>query len=148
MHVGAGYVFGLTKTVALDLYGRYILGYLEGDTVDLGTPDGEKFDMDDTFTHAFRIGACFTGDIGDTVGWRFGVAYEHVTDGDAESDVIVSGTRAALDVPSLEGNTGIVEAGFTIRPDESSPWSANIGIKGYVGDREGVSGNATVLYTF
>lgn len=148
MHVGAGYVFGLTETVALDLYGRYILGYLEGDTVDLGTPDGEKFDMDDTFTHAFRIGARFTGDIGDTVGWRFGVAYEHVADGDAESDVIVSGTRAALDVPTLEGNTGIVEAGFTIRPDGSSPWSANIGIKGYVGDREGVSGNATVLYTF
>lgn len=148
MHVGAGYVFGLTETVALDLYGRYILGYLEGDTVDLGTPDGEKFDMDDTFTHAFRIGARFTGDIGDTVGWRFGLAYEHVTDGDAESDVIVSGTRAALDVPSLEGNTGIVEAGFTMRPDGSSPWSANIGIKGYVGDREGVSGNATVLYTF
>lgn len=148
MHVGAGYVFGLTETVALDLYGRYILGYLEGDTVDLGTPDGEKFDMDDTFTHAFRIGARFTGDIGDTVGWRFGLAYEHVADGDAESDVIVSGTRAALDVPTLEGNTGIVEAGFTIRPDGSSPWSANIGIKGYVGDREGVSGNATVLYTF
>lgn len=148
MHVGAGYVFGLTENVALDLYGRYVLGYLEGDTVDLGTPDGEKFDMDDTFTHAFRIGARFTGDIGDTVGWRFGVAYEHVADGDAESDVIVSGTRAALDVPTLEGNTGIVEAGFTIRPDGSSPWSANIGIKGYVGDREGVSGNATVLYTF
>ena len=148
MHVGAGYVFGLTETVALDLYGRYILGYLEGDTVDLGTPDGEKFDMDDTFTHAFRIGARFTGDIGDTVGWRFGLAYEHVADGDAESDVIVSGTRAALDVPSLEGNTGIVEAGLTMRPDGSSPWSANIGIKGYVGDREGVSGNATVLYTF
>lgn len=148
MHVGAGYVFGLTETVALDLYGRYILGYLEGDTVDLGTPDGEKFEMDDTFTHAFRVGARFTGIIGDTVGWRFGVAYEHVADGDAESDVIVSGTRAALDVPSLEGNTGIVEAGLTMRPDGSSPWSANIGIKGYVGDREGVSGNATVLYTF
>lgn len=148
MHVGAGYVFGLTETVALDLYGRYILGYLEGDTVDLGTPDGEKFEMDDTFTHAFRVGARFTGIIGDTVGWRFGVAYEHVSDGDAESDVIVSGTRAALDVPSLEGNTGIVEAGLTMRPDGSSPWSANIGIKGYVGDREGVSGNATVLYTF
>ena len=148
MHVGAGYMFGLTETVALDLYGRYILGYLEGDTVDLGTPDGEKFDMDDTFTHAFRVGARFTGIIGDTVGLRFGVAYEHVADGDAESDVIVSGTRAALDVPSLEGNTGIVEAGLTMRPDGSSPWSANIGIKGYVGDREGVSGNATVLYTF
>lgn len=148
MHVGAGYMFGLTETVALDLYGRYILGYLEGDTVDLDTPDGEKFDMDDTFTHAFRVGARFTGIIVDTVGWRFGVAYEHVADGDAESDVIVSGTRAALDVPSLEGNTGIVEAGLTMRPDESSPWSANIGIKGYVGDREGVSGNATVLYTF
>ena len=148
MHVGAGYVFGLTEKTDLDVYGRYVLTYLEGDSAGLGTPDGDTFDMDDTVTHAFRIGARLTGAINDSAGWRFGLAYEHVADGDAESDVIASGTRASLDVPTLEGDTGIVEAGITVRPNGTSPWSANIGIKGYVGDRGGVSGNASIVYSF
>lgn len=80
--------------------------------------------------------------------WRFGVAYEHVSDGDAKSDLLASGLRVPLDVPTLEGNTDIVEAGFTIRPNASSPWSANFGPKGYVGDREGVTGNALIKYAF
>lgn len=148
MHIGAGYVFGLTEKTDLDVYGRYVLTYLEGDTTGLDTPDGETFDMDDTMTHAFRVGARLTGEINESAGWRFGLAYEHVADGDAESDVIASGTRASLDVPTLEGDTGIVEAGITVRPNGTSPWSANIGIKGYVGDREGVSGNASIVYSF
>ena len=148
MHIGAGYVFGLTEKTDLDVYGRYVLTYLEGDTTGLGTPDGETFDMDDTMTHAFRVGARLTGEINESAGWGFGFAYEHVADGDAESDVVASGTRASLDVPTLEGDTGIVEAGITVRPNGTSPWSANIGIKGYVGDREGVSGSASIVYSF
>lgn len=148
MHVGVGYVFDLTEKTDLDVYGRYVFTYLEGDTTGLGTADGERFDMDDTMTHAFRIGARLTGEINESAGWRFGLAYEHVADGDAESDVIASGIRASLDVPTLEGDTGIVEAGITVRPNGTSPWSANIGIKGYVGDREGVSGSASIVYSF
>ena len=71
-----------------------------------------------------------------------------MADGDAEPAVTASGTRGALDVRTLEGDTGIVEAGITVRPNGTSPWSANIGIKGYVGDREGVSGNASIVYSF
>ncbi len=63
MHIGAGYVFDLTEKTDLDVYGRYVLTYLEGDTTGLGTPDGETFDMDDTMTHAFRVGARLTGAI-------------------------------------------------------------------------------------
>ena len=148
IHAGMGYVFGLTEKIALDVYGRYVMTYLEGDTTHLDTPDNEKFDMDNTMTHAFRLGARVNGSINENLLWRLGLAYERVVDGDAESDVIVSGTRASLEVPTLEGNTGIVEAGITMRPSEISPWSANIGLKGYAGDREGVSGNASVVYTF
>ena len=148
MHIGAGYLMRLTDDLGLDLYGRYVLTYLEGDTTDLGTADGEKLDMDDTLTHAFRVGARITGDFNETASWHVGLAYEHVADGDAESDVIASGTRATLDVPSLEGDIGVVEVGFKVRPNGSSPWSANIGVKGYVGDRQGVSGNASILFTF
>lgn len=148
IHVGAGYVFDLTEKTDLDVYGRYVLTYLEGDTTSLGTSDGEKFDMNDTVTHAFRVGTRITGTISESVGWRFGLAYEHVADGDAESDVIAPGARTSLEVPTLEGDTGIIEAGISMRSDETNPWSANIGLKGYVGDREGVAGNASIVYSF
>lgn len=147
VHIGAGYIFNLIKQLDLDVYGRYIFTYLEGDKVNLGGNNG-SLDMENTKTHAFRVGTRLLGDISENVTWRFGVAYEHVSDGDAKSDLLASGLRVPLDVPTLEGNTGIVEAGFTIRPNASSPWSANFGLKGYVGDREGVTGNALIKYAF
>lgn len=147
VHIGAGYVFNLMEQLDLDVYGRYIFTYLEGDKVSLGGNNG-SLDMENTKTHAFRVGARLAGDITENATWRFGLAYEHVSDGDAKSDLLASGLRVPLDVPTLEGNTGIVEAGFSMRPDTSSPWSINFGLKGYVGDREGVSGNASVVYSF
>lgn len=147
VHIGAGYVFNLMEQLDLDVYGRYIFTYLEGDKVSLGGNNG-SLDMENTKTHAFRVGARLTGDITENATWRFGLAYEHVSDGDAKSDLLASGLRVPLDVPTLEGNTGIVEASFTVRPNASSPWSANFGLKGYVGDREGVTGNALIKYAF
>ena len=148
MHVGAGYLMPLTETLKLDLYGRYVLSYLDGDDAGLHTGNGETFSMDSTVTHAFRLGARLNGNFCDNAAWRFGLAYEHVADGDAESDVLAEGTRAALDVPTLEGDTGIMELGVTMTPSATSPWSFDVGLKGYVGDRRGVSGSALVTYAF
>lgn len=148
MHVGAGYLMSITEALKLDLYGRYVLSYLDGDDAGLHTGNGETFSMDSTVTHAFRLGARLNGNFCDNAAWRFGLAYEHVADGDAESDVLAEGTRAALDVPTLEGDTGIMELGVTMTPSATSPWSFNVGLKGYVGDRRGVSGSALVTYAF
>ena len=148
MHVGAGYLMPLTEALKLDLYGRYVLSYLDGDDAGLHTGNGETFSMDSTVTHAFRLGARLKGNFCDNAAWRFGLAYEHVADGDAESDVLAEGTRAALDVPTLEGDTGIMELGVTMTPSATSPWSFDVGLKGYVGDRRGVSGSALVTYAF
>ena len=147
VHIGAGYVFNLMEQLDLDVYGRYIFTYLEGDKVNLGENNG-SLDMENTKTHTFRFGARLLGDISENTTWRFGVAFEHVSDGDAKSDLLAAGLRVPLDVPTLEGNTGIVEVGFTMRQNASSPWSANFGLKGYVGDREGVTGNALIKYAF
>lgn len=148
MHVGAGYVFPVSDSLDLDVYGRYVLTYLDGDDVNLHTADGESYSMDSTTTHAFRIGARLTGAVRDNLTWRAGLAYEHVADGDAESHVEAQGVRAALDVPSLEGDTGILELGLTMKPDAASPWAVDLGLKGYAGDREGVAGSASVTYRF
>lgn len=144
MHIGAGYIVPLTQSINLDVYGRYLLSYLDGDKVDLHNKYNDELDLDSTLTHAVRIGGRMTGTFCPYAGWKVGLAYEHVFDGDAES--AVSGLN--LEVPSLEGDTAIMELGVTMKPSQNSPWSMDLGAKGYAGDREGVTGNIVVRYAF
>lgn len=146
-HLGGGYVFKLDP-VQLDLYGRYTVTYLDNDDTDLGTGYGETLSMSSATTHALRIGGRLTGYFSETTSWKVGAAYEHVFDGDAEADILFGGSAAALDVPSLSGNTGILELGLSVKPSAASPWTADIGVKGYVGDRRGAAGSISVLYAF
>ena len=142
-HVGTGYTFPMAKAVDMTVYGRYVLSYLDGDNLNLeGTTN--KYDADSVTTHALRVGMRATGDMLTNAKWRLGLAYEHTFDGDA--DATVSGI--ALDAPSLAGNTGILEAGLTMKPSATLPWTVDFGLKGYVGDRQGVTGSAMAVYKF
>lgn len=143
-HAGSGYVFNLSESTNLDVYGRYLVTYLDSDRVRLHNHYGDKLEMDSTVTHAVRLGSRITGSFCPYADWKVGLAYEHIFDGDAESSV----NSLNLDVPSLEGNTGIMEVGVSMKPSLNSRWSLNLGAKGYVGDREGVSGNMIVRYAF
>ena len=143
-HAGTGYVFQLNNFVNLDVYGRYLITYLNGDDVTLHNTYGDKLNMNSTVTHALRLGGRLTGTFCPYAGWKIGLAYEHIFDGDAKS--AVNGLN--LEVPSLEGDTGIMEAGVTMKPSANSHWSMDVGVKGYAGDREGITGNLLVRYAF
>ena len=143
-HVGLGALWDLSESLKLDTYARYMVTYLDDDDVSLNNRYNDKLDLDSTVTHAVRAGARLLGDFNDYASWKVGAAYEHVFDGDAESAV----NSVSLDVPSLEGDTGVFELGLRIRPSLESNWAVDLGAKGYVGDREGVTGNMTVRYSF
>ena len=143
-HVGLGAMWGLTESLKLDTYARYTVTYLDDDNVSLNNRYDDRLELDSTVTHAVRAGARLLGDFNDYASWKVGAAYEHVFDGDAESAV----NSFSLDVPSLEGDTGVFELGLRIRPSLESNWAVDLGAKGYVGDREGVTGNMTVRYSF
>ena len=143
-HVGLGALWDLGESLKLDTYARYMVTYLDDDDVSLNNRYNDKLDLDSTVTHAVRAGARLLGDFNDYASWKVGAAYEHVFDGDAESAV----NSFSLDVPSLEGDTGVFELGLRIRPSLESNWAVDLGAKGYVGDREGVTGNMTVRYSF
>ena len=143
-HVGLGAMWDLSECLKLDTYARYMVTYLDDDDVSLNNRYNDKLDLDSTVTHAVRAGARLLGDFNDYASWKVGAAYEHVFDGDAESAV----NSFSLDVPSLEGDTGVFELGLRIRPSLESNWAVDLGAKGYVGDREGVTGNMTVRYSF
>ena len=143
-HVGLGAMWDLNESLKLDTYARYMVTYLDDDDVSLNNRYNDKLELDSTVTHAVRAGARLLGDFNDYASWKVGAAYEHVFDGDAESAV----NSFSLDVPSLEGDTGVFELGLRIRPSLESSWAVDLGAKGYVGDREGVTGNMTVRYSF
>lgn len=146
-HVGAGYVFDLAPSVKLDAYGRYLFSYVEGDDVTLQSAAREGFSMDDMTAHAVRFGARLEGAY-EAFDWYAGLAYEHVFDGKAEGELKFGGATAALDAPSLKGDSAIVDLGFTMKPEASGPWTIGVGLKGYAGDRRGGTGSVNVLYTF
>ena len=143
-HVGLGALWNLSECLKLDTYARYMVTYLDDDDLSLNNRYNDKLELDSTVTHAVRAGARLLGDFNDYASWKVGAAYEHVFDGDAESAV----NSFSLDVPSLEGDTGVFELGLNIRPSLESNWAVDLGAKGYVGDREGVTGNMTVRYSF
>ena len=143
-HVGLGALWDLNESLKLDTYAHYMVTYLDDDDVSLNNRYNDKLELDSTVTHAVRAGARLLGDFNDYASWKVGAAYEHVFDGDAESAV----NSFSLDVPSLEGDTGVFELGMRIRPSLESNWAVDLGAKGYVGDREGVTGNMTVRYSF
>lgn len=147
-HIGLGYVFDLADKVSLDVYGRYIFTYLEGDTVSLGTTDHERLKSEDTKTHTMQVGAMLRGTTPENISWRFGLAYEHVADGDAESTVFTKTDLVALDIPTLEGDSAIVDLGITMRSKPTDPMALDLGLKGYVGDYQGVTGTVTWSYAF
>lgn len=143
-HVAGGYIFDVTESLKVDTYGRYLVSYLDSDTVRLSTAAHDKLKLDSTTTQTIQIGTKVLGTINENAAWRVGAAYEHVFGGDA--DAWVNGLK--ISSPSVSGNSGIFEAGMTVTPSAESPWKMDFGVKGYVGDRQGVTGSMQIQYLF
>ena len=143
-HAGLGLDIPITENWTGNVYGRYSVSFIDGDDVNLTGQSKAVFDMSSTVTHAVRVGARVKAEVTENIAVNVGLAYEHVFNGDASGRV----QGVAIDEPSLEGDTGILELGMTVKPSAESPWSVNFGAKGYAGDRQGVSGNLTAVYRF
>ena len=71
-----------------------------------------------------------------------GLAWEHEYKGDANA----KNSGYAIEAPSLEGSSGLAEIGVNIGKEKGL--SADLGVAGYTGKRQGVSGNIMVKYEF
>lgn len=145
MHMAAGYELPLNDFVTADMYARYTFSFLDNDSVDLNDAAQSRAELDSVVAHALRIGARVKGGFTDAVNWKAGIAYEHMFDGVAGGTVDgVSITEAEMD-----GGSVIGELGVSVKPgSETSPWTLQFALKGYLGEREGVSGNGMLVYSF
>ena len=141
VHAGLGYVWNFTDRASLDLYGKYFWTHQTGQNV---TILGDEFEFKDADSHRIRLGGRLSYTVLDTLTPYIGAAWEHEFDGKAR------GTVYGLDLPSpnMQGSTGVGEVGLVWKPEKAQGFAVDLGVQGYTGMREGVSGTLQLRYEF
>ncbi len=139
-HVGAGRIFTLDDHSSLDVYGKYFYTHHDSDEFEI-LGDEVRFDSADS--SRLRLGMRYNQNDGNAFSHYYGLAWDYEFNGDADV------TAAGFDTgnPSLKGSTAVIEAGIHYAPDKS-PWSVDLGLQGYGGQRDGFSGTMQVNYSF
>jgi hypothetical protein len=95
-------------------------------------------------SNRLRVGTRFVYAVNEYASPYIGAAYEHEYDGRLNATTNGYG----IDAPSLRGDTGIGEIGFTLKPSATIPLSFDLGLQGYTGVREGVTGSLQIKFEF
>ena len=142
LHFGTGYVWNINDAATLDLYGKYFWTRQQGDSVGLST--GEHLSFDDINSSRLRFGGRFAYILNEHVAPYIGAAWEHEFDGKARART----NGFDIDAPNLRGNTGIGELGLSLTPSADLPLTIDLGVQGYTGKHEGVTGSLMVKWEF
>ncbi len=140
-HIGVGKIISLSESSDLDVYGKFFHTYTEGDSFKVA---GDEFEFDSINSDRLRIGARITGNKENKFSAYYGLAYEYEFNGDA--DMTAQGLKAPTQ--SLQGSSVMAEVGFNYQPTPTSPWSFDLNMRGYAGERQGGSFNVQATYTF
>ncbi len=140
-HIGVGKIISLSESSDLDVYGKFFHTYTEGDSFKVA---GDEFEFDSINSDRLRIGARITSNKENQFSTYYGLAYEYEFNGDA--DMTAQGLKAPTQ--SLQGSSVMAEIGFNYQPTPDSPWSFDLNMRGYAGERQGSSFNVQATYTF
>ena len=142
-HIGVGKIISLSDSSDLDIYGKFFHTYTEGDSFKVANDEFE-FEFDSINSDRLRIGARITSNKENKFSTYYGLAYEYEFNGDA--DMTAQGLKAPTQ--SLQGSSVMAEVGFNYQPTPDSPWSFDLNMRGYTGERQGGSFNVQATYTF
>ncbi len=140
-HIGIGQIIPLTESSDLDVYGKFFHTYTEGDSFKVDT---DEFEFDSINSDRLRVGARLTTNKENKFSTYYGLAYEYEFNGDAE--MRAAGMKAPTQ--SLQGSSVMAEIGLNYQPTPDSPWSFDLNMRGYAGEREGATFNVQATYTF
>lgn len=141
-HICAGYVQKLDEKSSIDWYGKLLWARLEGGSADLST--GEHLTFDDADSLRLRIGGRWNYAASDFVSYYAGLGYEYEFDGEASGFT----NGLALGDEDLTGGSGVAELGISFKPSKNSPFSLELNLAGFTGEREGFRGGVEAVYTF
>ena len=140
-HIGIGKIISLSESSDLDVYGKFFHTYTEGDSFKVAN---DEFEFDSINSDRLRIGARITSNKENKFSTYYGLAYEYEFNG--EADMTAQGLKAPTQ--SLQGSSIMAEVGFNYQPTPTSPWSFDLNMRGYTGERQGSSFNVQATYTF
>ena len=129
------------QQASLDVYGKYFWSHQGSDGTRVA---GDQYHFDATDSHRTRLGGRLNLNLTENIQPYLGAAWEHEFSGSADAQV------ASYDVaaPSLKGDSGMFELGFSYKPEASDKVSFDLGVQAYTGVREGVAGSARFNYKF
>ena len=140
LHAGLGYVLPLASG-EIDLYGRYLLTHQQSSSHVIA---GDLYHFDGMDSHRTRLGVVYLHRLSEQASFKIGTAWEYEFDGKVKGSVHGKGITA----PDIKGCTGILDVGFKLQPSQNKAMSVDVGLQGYVGKREGLTGNVVLKYAF
>lgn len=145
LHAGVGGFLELGPTAKLELFARYHYLHLPSDDVRVRASDESvKLRYDAVDNHRIRTGLRLHAALAEGVAAYAGAAFEY--DFTPKPEVRAEGQSVRGGEP-LRGATGIGELG--LRAGEAgSPWTVDLRVRGYVGEREGASFRLQGEYAF
>lgn len=145
VHVGAGRIIDVGENMKADFFMKYFYTYLPSDSTDIFA-DGvnNQFDFDSVESSRIRVGGRLYFPLQNSFWAYTGLAYQY--DFTPDVHVEANGEKIA-DAASMRGSMGIGSLGLRYK-SEDSPWVVDLKIRGYVGQREGLSGKAQVEYRY
>ncbi|SHN51489.1 hypothetical protein [Desulfovibrio litoralis] len=141
LHTGLGYIWQINKETSLDVSTKYLWTLQEGDSVDIL---GDELKFHDTYSQRWRNGVRLNYKLENNATPYIGASYEYEFDGEVKASTKIGN----VNTPSLKGGTGIGELGIIIKPMINHDFSVDLGVQGYTGVREGVSGSLQMKYEF
>ena len=144
-HLGIGKVTELNDTTKADVYAKLLYTHQNGDSVTLqGEGNGEVYDFDAVDSTRARVGARVSKAYSERGTGYVGLAYEYEFDGEARATVKGFSTPS----PSIKGSSGLLELGYILQPKGVNDPTINIGLQGWGGKKQGVTGNVNFVWKF
>lgn len=140
LHIGIGKLNKLNDKTSLDVYSKYFWTHQTGADAAIA---GDKFEFNSMDSHRLRVGARINN-VNKNINRYLGLAYEYEFSNNARA------SSYGLDIaaPNVKGSTGVLELGVNFKPDTDSKFSMDFGVNGYIGKRQGISGNMKLNWGF
>lgn len=139
-HIGAGKVFELNSAGDnVDIYTKFLYTYNEGKKFAI---DSDSVNYSSVTSERLRLGARYTKNVSDKLQAKVGAAWEYDFNGDSKNTV----ANYDLGTPSLGGSTFMADVG--VRYQAAKNVSVDFSGRGYTGQRDGVSGQVNVKFSF
>ena len=147
-HLGTHYDWDLTQSIRSRVFLSYFYDGQGDESFDIageGDVGGAHVSYDAIHAHRVQLGSMFEFAVSDT--WRpyLGLTFEQILAAEAKGTATDAQGTMDLNSSDLEGSTGILSAGWTY---QDGNFSTELGLNGYAGTRNGVSGQIQANWKF